>query len=245
MGQPRGQVLRSKTGCLCCRRRRKKCDEGKPSCNACRRNFLICVWDECVYTKTAATSSSAPDYSGVGRVRSSPRVNNDTRARVQPAGAEVVDMVLPQVSLVDGIDDPILTSLLPESRILLEHYYYRTAEVMSPLPKASNPFVTKLLPISYSNDLILQTLLVLSGVHYEEDVSRACQSTTWAHYGRLMKSLKNELTRHVTCDESTVVPLLIATMMLSFVEVRPWSFQYPAGGIDLVDRMLGCTAKMR
>lgn len=35
---------RSVTGCLSCRRRRKKCDESRPSCKACSRNFLECVW---------------------------------------------------------------------------------------------------------------------------------------------------------------------------------------------------------
>ncbi|KAJ9635016.1 hypothetical protein H2204_005971 [Knufia peltigerae] len=218
MGRLGGPVLRGKTGCLCCRRRRKKCDEGKPSCNACRRNFLICVWPGCAYTTVTATSSSAPDNNGTDRARWSSATKDDTGGCGQHAGAEAVDMALLQLSPGDGIDDPILTSLPPDSRILLEHYYHRTADVMSPLPKASNPYVTQLLPISCSNDLILQTLLVLSGVHYEEDVSRACQAATWAHYGRLMKSLKTELTRHVTCAESTVVPLLIATMMLSFIE---------------------------
>lgn len=35
---------RSVTGCLTCRRRKKKCDERKPICNACTRNFLECTW---------------------------------------------------------------------------------------------------------------------------------------------------------------------------------------------------------
>lgn len=35
---------RSNTGCLSCRRRRKKCDERRPSCKACARNFLECIW---------------------------------------------------------------------------------------------------------------------------------------------------------------------------------------------------------
>lgn len=35
---------RSRNGCLCCRRRRKKCDEQKPICVACQRNKLSCTW---------------------------------------------------------------------------------------------------------------------------------------------------------------------------------------------------------
>ncbi|KAF2662261.1 hypothetical protein K491DRAFT_673337 [Lophiostoma macrostomum CBS 122681] len=35
-------ITRTRTGCLTCRRRRKKCDERKPACNSCERNRLIC-----------------------------------------------------------------------------------------------------------------------------------------------------------------------------------------------------------
>lgn len=43
---PKATERRSKNGCLTCRRRKKKCDEVKPICGACRRNFLQCVWPE-------------------------------------------------------------------------------------------------------------------------------------------------------------------------------------------------------
>ncbi|GME31415.1 Fungal Zn binuclear cluster domain containing protein [Neofusicoccum parvum] len=38
--------LRTKTGCLTCRKRRKKCDERKPSCQTCARLQLDCRWDD-------------------------------------------------------------------------------------------------------------------------------------------------------------------------------------------------------
>ncbi|OAA77930.1 OefC protein [Akanthomyces lecanii RCEF 1005] len=33
---------RSKTGCITCRRRKKKCDEGKPACMNCEKNSVVC-----------------------------------------------------------------------------------------------------------------------------------------------------------------------------------------------------------
>ncbi|KAJ1323758.1 RNA polymerase II-specific transcription factor-like protein [Microdochium nivale] len=36
--------LRTKTGCLTCRRRRKKCDEASPICQACHRGGSSCQW---------------------------------------------------------------------------------------------------------------------------------------------------------------------------------------------------------
>lgn len=38
------KITRTKTGCFCCRRRKKKCDEKKPSCSGCVRNNLECVY---------------------------------------------------------------------------------------------------------------------------------------------------------------------------------------------------------
>lgn len=38
------KITRTKTGCLCCRRRKKKCDELKPGCSGCVRNNLDCVY---------------------------------------------------------------------------------------------------------------------------------------------------------------------------------------------------------
>ncbi|KIW74140.1 hypothetical protein Z517_12550 [Fonsecaea pedrosoi CBS 271.37] len=57
--QPNGRmatkkITRTKTGCLTCRRRRKKCDEGKPECQNCLRNSFVCegyqqrkTWQPC------------------------------------------------------------------------------------------------------------------------------------------------------------------------------------------------------
>lgn len=49
----RRPLVRTRTGCLCCRRRRKKCDERKPKCGACARlkydcNYdLVLNWQDC------------------------------------------------------------------------------------------------------------------------------------------------------------------------------------------------------
>ena len=37
-------IIRSRTGCFTCRRRKKKCNEEKPLCSGCRRNHLECTW---------------------------------------------------------------------------------------------------------------------------------------------------------------------------------------------------------
>ncbi|KAM0364064.1 hypothetical protein ACHAO7_012083 [Fusarium culmorum] len=45
MGNLRRSVKRTKTGCLTCRERRKKCDEQKPICQNCLGNSRVCIYD--------------------------------------------------------------------------------------------------------------------------------------------------------------------------------------------------------
>lgn len=43
--QPRTtRIVRVRTGCWTCRRRKKKCDEARPICGGCSRNDLSCSW---------------------------------------------------------------------------------------------------------------------------------------------------------------------------------------------------------
>ena len=61
--------LRSRSGCLTCRRRKKRCDERRSSCTGCQRNRLECQWkpaDSIVWPKrrrirTGLAGKSLPD----------------------------------------------------------------------------------------------------------------------------------------------------------------------------------------
>jgi hypothetical protein len=53
---------RSKTGCLSCRTRRKRCDAGRPQCENCLRLNLTCVYQEKrnVHVENLSKSKSPP-----------------------------------------------------------------------------------------------------------------------------------------------------------------------------------------
>lgn len=40
------RIPRNRGGCLCCRKRKIKCDERKPTCLKCERRSLVCCWPE-------------------------------------------------------------------------------------------------------------------------------------------------------------------------------------------------------
>ncbi|KAL4981318.1 hypothetical protein BDW68DRAFT_93991 [Aspergillus falconensis] len=64
---------RTKTGCMTCRRRKKKCDEQHPACNNCLRGGFICegyssrsTWQKPSTTKTPVPLQSKEGYPDVG-----------------------------------------------------------------------------------------------------------------------------------------------------------------------------------
>ncbi|PYH47170.1 Zn(II)2Cys6 transcription factor [Aspergillus saccharolyticus JOP 1030-1] len=56
-------IVRVRTGCWACRRRKKKCDEAKPVCGGCVRNRLTCQWPSSVLgvpDSAAVTATTTP-----------------------------------------------------------------------------------------------------------------------------------------------------------------------------------------
>lgn len=66
------QPIRTRSGCWCCRRRRKKCDEQKPACAACLRLGLQCMWNNPTATRsTGIISPFWTAFTGSGRTHTS------------------------------------------------------------------------------------------------------------------------------------------------------------------------------
>lgn len=65
-------IIRSRTGCFTCRRRKKKCNEEKPICSGCKRNKLECHWPtESSNSSNSQKRDGAATGSGVNAPQSS------------------------------------------------------------------------------------------------------------------------------------------------------------------------------
>lgn len=62
----RARRVRSKTGCLTCRRRRVRCDEQHPRCHNCERLDLRCNWRSNIHQSTPHSTESPPPDSVPG-----------------------------------------------------------------------------------------------------------------------------------------------------------------------------------
>ena len=57
---PSKRSLRGRSGCLNCRRRRKKCDERKPACAKCKRLGEECEWDSGLIFRLSGIDAKHP-----------------------------------------------------------------------------------------------------------------------------------------------------------------------------------------
>ncbi|KAJ5106648.1 hypothetical protein N7456_003323 [Penicillium angulare] len=176
---------RSRSGCLSCRRRKKKCDEKKPICTACLRNNLGCVWPDPntqdgqfasrlhgLSTRSAVES----DAWAVASVGVRPKVPTTT---IPPSLSHVV---------LPGSVSPV-----SETWTLLDHYLKDTANHLACLQDGRNPFLHTILPAALDDELLMNSILALSGTHLMQrtpHLSREIQTLTWSSYRRALKQLR-------------------------------------------------------
>lgn len=61
--------LKSRFGCFNCKRRRVKCNEGRPTCEHCRRLELVCVYPTAIPTSNAGTVRRNPSLLALEELR--------------------------------------------------------------------------------------------------------------------------------------------------------------------------------
>lgn len=196
--------FRSSTGCLTCRRRKKKCDERKPRCIACTRNYQQCTWP----AATARRNAQHPvPYVALQERTSSP---------------DQVDPLVPWSIRTGSFLSPLRASALTEiSNILFAHYLAETGSLLSALPPGgNNPFLTVLVPLCCNDDLLMHSLLTLSGSHMGFQSTRIeVYTATCRHYSIAIRTLRDCICDFTTSDASRAMRILLALIMLSFFEV--------------------------
>jgi hypothetical protein len=199
--------FRSWTGCLTCRQRKKKCDERKPTCVACRRNSLQCTWPSADSRRKARNS--------VHRVALQDRKNSP----------DELDPLAQWLSLTGSFVSPTRASALTEtSSLLFSHYIARTANVLSTFsPNANNPFVTLLVPLCCNDDLLMHSLLALSGAHMKSlSPGIEVSLTTYRHYSIVIRTIRDCISDHAALDVPQSLRLLLTLVTISFFEVMTW-----------------------
>lgn len=210
--------FRSLTGCLTCRRRKKKCDERKPICVGCTRNSVQCAWPPPGSRQNAQ--------------------NSVLRATSQGCTPDQLDLSAQWSILTGSFVSPTRASALTDtSSLLFTHYVAETAHVLSTFsPDGNNPFVTLLVPLCYNDDLLMHSLLALSGAHMKSkspgiDVYLA----TYRDYSVVIRTIRECICDHAPLDVPQALRMLLALMIVSFFEVIEWFSDFTSATGSLME----------
>lgn len=183
---PGGQVKiakgRSKTGCITCRRRKKKCDETKPACLNCQKNAVVCE-----------------GYPPKEIWRSGKQKLEDAVRRGS------ISIVLPRSLplLIDGIETEI-------DRRFLDHFVFDFSRVLTLINDDSNPFKEILLPMATQHRGLMHSLMCLSGSHLSaRDPEPRYKERKHYHFDRAITDLRESINSTRVVGDSDEPQLMV------------------------------------
>ncbi|VUC21061.1 unnamed protein product [Clonostachys rosea] len=200
---------RTRTGCLTCRSRKKKCDEARPRCAGCRRNMLDCTWPNYVAWDGRGQTDTMQPLPDVYQPDNQKSMDHQAQAEVSPSLGR-------NPSIYTG--DNRACALTPHSVLLLGHFARETVSFFAMTPLQNNPLLTLLMPLGYMDDLLMHSLLALGGAHltHKNPTNMALADTTRLHYAKLLGGLRGEIAHlndnDMQCKERLLCVLVITCL---------------------------------
>ncbi|KAL4921610.1 fungal-specific transcription factor domain-containing protein [Aspergillus aurantiobrunneus] len=186
----------TRSGCLTCKRRRKRCDEAKPSCHSCARLGLTCegygsMWAAPLgpaaqvfqYTKPAqhrrpslsptpsisSTTSSlgqAPSVAGRGPIISPPLTEQDDIAEPNSYSPSSVPGNNNQLAVASPSPSRFISHLSSLDTHYLQYHMERGSKLLANLEIDENPLRSLLMPRALLSPILMNALCALSAIHF-------------------------------------------------------------------------------
>ncbi|KAF5723628.1 C6 zink-finger PRO1A [Fusarium mundagurra] len=147
---------RSKTGCITCRKRKKKCDEAKPRCMNCEKNAVVCegyhekqIWKS---GKEKAEEGTFPliNYRHILLIIAPERLRQEA---------------LPMITM-----QPIFHGVeTVEDKIFWKHYITHLSNVLTVEGEARNAFKDIILHLANEHQGLMHSILAVSSKHIDWD----------------------------------------------------------------------------
>lgn len=237
---------RTKSGCLACRARRKKCDEQKPACRSCDRLQLDCSWPVSTsddgpgvmpsfppelqpaqpFQASATTESrdiiqsAACSYAGGDEFNVLGSPKEPLLSELRDLGQQLRECgILPyNLGIAPGVCDKIHASEGPETAMLFDHFCHKTAPWLMEGECHDNPVLRHIVPLTIMDDLVLHTVLAISGTHLQHS-SPSISSLASKHYSYALHSLKQRLADWLSGSDEDYKPLFATIILLCHCEV--------------------------
>ncbi|PHH89647.1 hypothetical protein CDD83_5607 [Cordyceps sp. RAO-2017] len=185
---------RSKTGCITCRKRKKKCDEAKPRCMNCEKNAVVC---EGYHEKQLWRSGKE-------------------RAEEERIRRECLPVVTIQ-PIFHGVETT-------EDRIFWRHYVNHFSNVLTIEGEAKNAFKDVILQLANKHQGLMHSVLALSSNHIDfdspygsrilqghPDTSReSLQQRAEYHHGEALKRLYEDIEKSIGKEDPEYQTVLAA-----------------------------------
>lgn len=173
---------RSKTGCLICRQRKKKCDERHPICTFCDVRGLDCQWDIKILDLTTFQNNKVtkPKQRKHDKVLDLPELEIDFPS---PAtDGIVVAASSPEsfnTTIIDNLSSPLFLFLDPKGLEYINYFENSVADSLSISPKSHNYFKKTFFTLAFTSEAILNLLAAWGALFHKngdnEDVERYLQ----------------------------------------------------------------------
>ncbi|KAJ5160465.1 fungal-specific transcription factor domain-containing protein [Penicillium canariense] len=219
--------------------RKKKCDETKPHCVACARNKLECKWPPHIIRIFGLDSDHASDAerrARWGTERSTSDCSIATSASPpgrDPRALQVVESHEKHADTTRGyaiawskglntfLSPRRAGLLLPASQTLLAHYLEMTGPLLATAPAQSAPFVSWVMPIAYNDDLVMHSVLALSGAHLSfRAETLEIKQAVYQHYCLVLKSLRQiSQPENLLSDPFALLRVALTLVILCHYEV--------------------------
>lgn len=218
----RARKIRTKSGCLTCRRRRKKCDEIRPSCSSCVKSQVHCDWPSFHVIEASATSTR--DFFRAQKPRK-PKKSSSIASRSQ-SGTSSFDNGgrLECKGHIFGVVPAEVTTLYSKDQgvswQLLEFFVLEGSKGMSGRVPSNDPFVRLVLQLSQSDELVWSAVLAFSGSRMSVVCSLpTVEYATLHHYNDTLVQLQAALGHWPPNTGEEVIRLLSTSILLCHEEV--------------------------
>lgn len=127
--------------------------------------------------------------------------------------------ILPyNVSIAPEVRDQILASNGPETAMLFDHFCHKTAPWLINGECYDNPVLRHIVPLTVTDDLVLRTVLAISGTHLLHSTP-SIASVAMKYYSYALRSLKQRLSDWLSSSNKDYTPLFAAMVLLCHCEV--------------------------
>lgn len=224
----------------------------RTSCTGCERNFLVCKWPDVSANTNCRQSNASSRQTckfSPGPIENEPCELSDLefsptsesshrkcKSRVQAESKTRKSRAAEDAEIAQSDNKVVSWNVLTksfmgsgramlmrsDSPLLLQHYFEKTSSFLAVSPHSNSPFVNIILPLAYSDDLLMHAVLALSGTHlsFQRSGDYQIQVVTHQHYTSLLRNLRELfLDDFLHNDIEKILRLLLVLIILCHVEV--------------------------